>query len=231
MSEFAGNVFGTNENICVTASRGRLFVPLGREENATTKGRQRIILVCAAVLLVAVTAVAIWLGTDITRLPELDRLTPMVGQPVNLVEDAPTEAKYAGVPFTIELLTWNDIVSGFRYTYTGDSEAAARNGLSVAQKLGYKFGNPETFNTVELTQLTQAELARNLTLEEGYSGIWTWDLTDTSHVNLDVFNDSENWPGRVAGYLIEPAGFYLDLRIESQSDGKASIELIFEIRY
>ena len=31
MSEFAGNVLGTNENLCVTASCGRNFVPEERE--------------------------------------------------------------------------------------------------------------------------------------------------------------------------------------------------------
>lgn len=31
MSEFAGSVLGTNENICVTASCGRNFVPAERE--------------------------------------------------------------------------------------------------------------------------------------------------------------------------------------------------------
>lgn len=31
MSEFAGNVLGTNENLCVTASCGRNFVPAERE--------------------------------------------------------------------------------------------------------------------------------------------------------------------------------------------------------
>ena len=31
MSEFAGSVLGTNENLCVTASCGRNFVPAERE--------------------------------------------------------------------------------------------------------------------------------------------------------------------------------------------------------
>ena len=31
MSEFAGNVLGTSENMCVTASCGRNFVPAERE--------------------------------------------------------------------------------------------------------------------------------------------------------------------------------------------------------
>lgn len=31
MSEFAGSVLGTNENLCVTASCGRNFVPVERE--------------------------------------------------------------------------------------------------------------------------------------------------------------------------------------------------------
>ena len=31
MSEFAGNVLGTNENLCVTAACGRNFVPKERE--------------------------------------------------------------------------------------------------------------------------------------------------------------------------------------------------------
>lgn len=31
MNEFAGNVLGTNDNLCVTASCGRNFVPVERE--------------------------------------------------------------------------------------------------------------------------------------------------------------------------------------------------------
>ena len=34
MSEFAGNVLGTSENLCVTASCGRNFVPAEREFTA-----------------------------------------------------------------------------------------------------------------------------------------------------------------------------------------------------
>ena len=34
MSEFAGSVLGTSENLCVTASCGRTFVPAEREMKA-----------------------------------------------------------------------------------------------------------------------------------------------------------------------------------------------------
>lgn len=40
MSEFAGNVLGTSENLCVTAACGRNFVPTERE--LTAEGFRRL---------------------------------------------------------------------------------------------------------------------------------------------------------------------------------------------
>ena len=229
MSEFAGSAPGMNENILVTAARGRLFVPREQEVNEAEKSKRKILLVCVAVLAVVTAAVALWLGTDTSKIPELDRLTPMVGQSASLAQDGAPLTKYAGVPFTVEYLIWNDTISGFRYTYTGDADAVARGGVEIAKRLGRKFGDPVSADSGALSQLNRKDLARKLTAEDGYSGLWTWDLTEVLHgVNLDVFNDSENWPGRVAGYLLEPAGFYLDLRIEDLPDGSSRIQLVFE---
>ena len=50
MSEFAGNVLGTSENMCVTASCGRNFVPTEREFTAENFRRLSIAIDYAMVL-------------------------------------------------------------------------------------------------------------------------------------------------------------------------------------
>ena len=50
MSEFAGNVLGTSENLCVTASCGRNFVPTEREFAAEHLRRLSMAIDIATVL-------------------------------------------------------------------------------------------------------------------------------------------------------------------------------------
>lgn len=42
MSEYSGNLYGANENMCITASRGRNFIPI--ESDWLTEGRARLIM-------------------------------------------------------------------------------------------------------------------------------------------------------------------------------------------
>ena len=100
MSEFAGNVMGTNENPVVSASRGRFFVPVG-DDSSSSITKRIVVSVVFAVAFVAVVLFSSYFSKDRESLPQFDQIRESIGC---VVQDEPkisSTAKSADVEFDL----------------------------------------------------------------------------------------------------------------------------------
>ena len=230
MSEFAGNVLGTGENPVVSASRGRFFVPNEDNGNEKPKKKRLISWVLGGILLVAAICFLVYLGMDTTKPPQFDELKELVGQPYDTAKLPAKEVEYAGVPLELSLLSTGELVSGFRYSRVTDIQQSANDLFSLAAALLERYGNSSDFNVSSLFEVNKDALVQTLNDQQPYNARWTWDLTEKETVNITALTETPDWPGNVAGYLIDPGRFYLDLSVSNDpSNGTASVEMVFQV--
>lgn len=181
MSEFAGNVTGTNENPVVSASRGEYFLP----EDTGRSGKS------LKWLLLAISAVALFVGVCLLSAhmdyvksmpPEFEKLSASIGETMPQLSWRTKGVKYADVPFELELLEKDGQLYAIQYTSGVATDAAAV--FSVANRLAGRYGQPGDFTDMALSQLTEKDLAR---LQKDQLLVWSWEL---GHV-ASRYNDGE----------------------------------------
>ena len=225
MSEFAGNINGTQENLCVTATRGRLFVSVeenNRKSLQLTRTGRIVVGVTVAVLVAAILAAIVFLSIDWAQLPKYKELKGVLGCTKAEVEDQlPDQVKYAGAKFKVVPLYENDIFNGFQYTSTVRSNPtkAADVSLKTVEYLSRKFGDP----TISAQEISERELKKAFKGEDAYYMAYSWDLWAAPK-------------GASSGYLVKPesyaddVSYYLDLRISYHpSADDVHIEITFSL--
>lgn len=230
MGEFAGNVTGTSENPVVAASRGNFFV--ANEDHGNERSWRKHLLAWGIGILLVILAIGLmfWITADDTVPPELNDLKKLIGTPYAQAELPAEKVEYREVPFTLTLTQWRDLTDGFVYTRITVPERLEDELASVSEALLEEYGNASDFDSCSLTTLNFKEFGDRVTGEEPYSARWTWDLTEEEKMELKTFTDREDWPGRVAGYLIDDARFYLDLAVNTDPAAQsATLSLTFRV--
>ena len=215
MSFWQGNIIsGANENPLITAAKGELFVPIGDEEHPPLARWLIIIFFALAVVI----SIALFINRQYTKsitLPE--RNSSMIGYRVDEIDGIPKTVTYAGVEFAYEVIDFEGIISGCAYTAHTSVEVLDK----VIDSLLKRYGNPDEFDEILLTELTKEELAA---LD---SATWTWNYGKRTVQSLE---ELDNWGSNVAGYYINPTYLYMDLSVMDAENGEVNIEIRYEVR-
>lgn len=214
MGIFQGNIFGTGGNPFEAAARGELFVPVG-DENHPPLARRIIIIFCALAVLIGGIHFANRMYKDRYVLPE--RNPGMIGHRIDEVEGVPDVVTYAGVDFAYEVSDFEGIITGCRYTAKVNAEDLSK----VISSLLKRYGSPDEFDKMDLSVLTQAELATLGT------ATWTWNYGKHSESALEKL---DSWGSNVAGYYINPTYLYMDLIVTAGANGGVDMEIRYEVR-
>jgi hypothetical protein len=214
---------------------GRYFLPV------VTTGEGKKLTVTGAVVLavsVAIVLVIAFLGSDWLSKDYADALTyyeKLIGssretvfEALDVDQEDITEVSACVYVVADEIELYNmdfDLVLyldentqllrgyGYRRSYHTSPETSAKHVSDFVNKLGYK--KPDG----ELLILEEAELLKGFTNKEEFHLNQSWNLTPGANVGgavsqyLQELENSEDWPGRVAGLLAIPAAFYRDLDI------------------
>lgn len=130
----------------------------------------------------------------------------------------PEQIKLYNVDFDLVLYFDEDdqLLRGYGYQtrYQADPEIAAKHVSRFVNKLGYKKTDGETL------VLEKTELVKGFVAKEEFHLRQSWNLTPganavTSPISLYLarMENSDDWPGRVAGLLAIPAAWYRDLDV------------------
>lgn len=130
----------------------------------------------------------------------------------------PKQIKLYNVDFDLVLYFHEDdqLLRGYGYQtrYQADPETAAKHVSRFVNKLGYKKTDGE------ILTLEEADLVEDFAAKEEFHLSQSWNLTPganavTSPISLYLsrMENSDDWPGRVAGLLAIPAAWYRDLDV------------------
>lgn len=214
MGIFSGNIFGTGENPCVSASRGELFVPIGDEEHPPLAKW----IIIGFLTVAALISLLLFMNQRYRRsitLPERNR--SMIGYSIDKIEGVPETVHYAGVDFAYKVTDFEGIINGCSYTAKMDEDAL----LTVTDTLLKRYGDPDGSDQMALSALTPEDIPTLGT------ATWTWDYGKFS---VKALEDLDNWGSNVAGYYINPTYLYMDLTVTGGPDGKVDIVIRYEAR-
>ena len=230
MSDFAGNVLGTNENPVVTASMGNFFVASEDHGNEHIWKKHLLAWGIGIFLVILGIVLVLWITVNDTVPPEFDSLKELVGTPYAQASLPAEEVEYMKVPFSLSLTQWQDLTDGFIYTRITEPERLTVELVLICEALLEEFGDASDFDTCSLTVLDFSVLADSVTADVPFSARWSWDLTEKEKIELETFTDREDWSGRVAGYLIDDARFYLDMTVNTDPVAQsATLTLAFRV--
>lgn len=177
MPEFVGN---GHETLCVTASRGHLFVPVEDDEGKKTwhmTRRGKIVSgIAVTVLAVLLLSAIVLLSIDWAQLPKYKELNSMLGSGKAEVEDKlPDKVRYAGAQFEVIPTYENDIFVGFQYetTFRSKPAEAADVSLETIEYLTRMFGEPNAA-VPEISEIEQ--LTRAFNGDDVYCVVYRWDM-------------------------------------------------------
>ena len=214
MSFWQGNILsGANENPLITAAKGELFVPIGDEDHPPL-ARRLIIIFCA---LAVVISAGLFINRQYTKsitLPE--RNSSMIGYRVDEIDGVPETVTYAGVEFAYDVIDFEGIICGCAYTAKTNAEGLDK----VVHSLLKRYGSPDEFDKVALSELTKEELAAL------GSAAWTWDYGKHPVESLEAL---DSWGSNVAGYYINPTYLYMDLSVNTSDNGEMAVEIRYEV--